>query len=42
MLEFAWVNGAVTKNCSEDATLVLVERGEARELYAIFGLTRQS
>jgi hypothetical protein len=28
--------------CSEDAALVLVESVEARELYAIFGLTRQS
>jgi hypothetical protein len=28
--------------CSEDAALALVERGEARALYGIFGLTRQS
>jgi len=30
------------ENCSEDTPLFSVESGEARELYAIFGLTRQS
>jgi hypothetical protein len=29
-------------NCSEDAALFSVGSGEARELCAIFGLTRQS
>jgi hypothetical protein len=41
-VEFAFVNGAVTRIVPKDAALVSVERGEARELYAIFGLTRQS
>jgi hypothetical protein len=41
-VEFALVNGAVTRIVPKDAALVLVERGEAREIYAIFGLTRQS
>jgi len=30
------------ENCSEDAAVFAVESGETRELYAIFGLTRQS
>jgi hypothetical protein len=30
------------ENCSENAALFSVESGEARKLYAIFGLTRQS
>jgi hypothetical protein len=41
-VEFALVNGAVTRIVPKDAALVSVESGEARELYAIFGLTRQS
>jgi hypothetical protein len=41
-LEFAWVNGAVTRIVPKDAALVSVESGETRQLYAIFGLTRQS
>jgi hypothetical protein len=30
------------ENCSEDAAVFAIESGEARELYAIFGLTRHS
>jgi hypothetical protein len=30
------------ENCSDNAALVSVESGEVRELYAIFGFTRQS
>jgi hypothetical protein len=30
------------ENCSGDAALFSIESGEAGELYAIFGLTRQS
>jgi hypothetical protein len=41
-VEFAWVNGAVTRIVPKDRALVSVESGEARELYAIFGLTRHS
>jgi hypothetical protein len=29
-------------NCSENAAVFSVESSETRELYAIFGLTRQS
>jgi hypothetical protein len=42
MWSFAWVNGAVTRIVPKDAALVSVESGEAREIYAILGLTRQS
>jgi hypothetical protein len=42
MWSLRWSTARSRELFLKDAALVPVERGEARELYAIFGLTRQS